>query len=152
MSLTYIRRFDKGAYVLVIDTQTRPGERIVRREYKNGQVQQAQVKQPRQIPPRYKGQTKSSAKPIASRIDCVNLLEATDRSIALANCGTCGMKEVTVWECQLFGACAPVARGTLVQVAEHVNVRDCRKCAEYTSKATEYSKPLQQVQETVRRG
>lgn len=62
------------------------------------------------------------------RHNCINLLWPTGDSIPHL-CMTCGSSEVSVWECEAFGLCAPFVKGSI----DALGVTDCQHCNGYRS-------------------
>ena len=72
----------------------------------------------------------STAKPSQPRrLLCEYLDGNTGDSVKLSSCG-CGTQLASVWDCAIYGRCAPLARGKAL-----TEVRDCRTCASYRSAA-----------------
>lgn len=69
-------------------------------------------------------------------LTCIHLLRPTEDSVTIAKlpgCGGCSQTEATIWECELYEDCAPLAIGIITDGAVH----DCRTCRDYQAKPVE---------------
>jgi hypothetical protein len=72
-----------------------------------------------------KGERKPRPTPHQSAMDCPFLLDPIDRSVKVSNCGCGAMTKL--FECRLYGDCAPLARSKRAAIAEP-GVTMCRDC------------------------
>lgn len=64
------------------------------------------------------------------RIECLHLIGNTGETVKQTGCGGCGNDRASVWECELHGDVAPLARGTL----EDASVRRCVDCGDFRAR------------------
>lgn len=129
-----LKTFEREGVTVTVDTTS--GQRVTTYQYHNRKAATAKPeklkREPRRIEAKRKGAVVPTTQarayiPPVNRSDCDHCLDRTDRTAAQTNC-SCGEKIVTVYECELFGDCAPTARGTITTPG----VRKCADCPKYS--------------------
>ena len=132
-----IKTFEREGVTVTVDTTS--GERVVTYQRHGRKAAPKPKKEPRRIEAKRKGATATGQKslyiPPVDRSNCDHCPDRTDRTASQTNC-SCGEKTVTVYECELFGDCAPMARGKLTTPG----VRKCADCSQYSIAPLEWPK------------
>lgn len=118
---------DRPDHILKIETisPTQRIKTILPKTNESGRKLAESFAPPRRIETKRTGA--SAARP--NRTDCANLVGYTGDSVGHA-CGGCsGGQFTSVWECRLFGDCAPLAWAPLKPDGAHV--RRCCDCGAY---------------------